>query len=115
MRETRLWRVACSAQWVAWGIMQARVPGFGEPEKAAPKSKNATEDTGEATSSRNGRGSSEGYIDDANKFEVEEEFDYLRYAHERALFFWGDCVGLGLVKEQDLPVDLRKEIKLVDH
>ena len=27
-RETRLWRVANSAQWVAWGIVQAKVSGM---------------------------------------------------------------------------------------
>ena len=26
MTETRLWRIANSAQWVAWGIVQANVP-----------------------------------------------------------------------------------------
>ena len=30
MHQTRLWRVANSAQWVAWGIVQAKVPGMGK-------------------------------------------------------------------------------------
>lgn len=30
MHETRIWRVANSAQWVAWGIVQAKVPGMDE-------------------------------------------------------------------------------------
>ena len=29
----------------------------------------------------------------------EEEFDYLKYAEERAVLFWGDMVALGLVEE----------------
>ena len=33
MYQTRLWRVANSAQWVAWGIVQAKVPGMGEASK----------------------------------------------------------------------------------
>lgn len=28
MRETRIWRLANSAQWVAWGIVQAKVGGM---------------------------------------------------------------------------------------
>ena len=28
--ETRMWRIANSAQWVAWGIVQAKVPGMDE-------------------------------------------------------------------------------------
>ncbi|CAG8958041.1 hypothetical protein HYFRA_00000385 [Hymenoscyphus fraxineus] len=28
MEETRIWRLANSAQWVAWGIVQAKVPGL---------------------------------------------------------------------------------------
>ena len=30
MHDTRLWRVANSAQWVAWGIVQAKVEGMDE-------------------------------------------------------------------------------------
>ena len=28
MDETRMWRLANTAQWVAWGIVQAKVPGM---------------------------------------------------------------------------------------
>ena len=28
LEETRLWRTANSAQWVAWGIVQAKIPGL---------------------------------------------------------------------------------------
>jgi len=45
----------------------------------------------------------------------EDEFDYLAYAQDRALFFWGDVVGLGIVKKEDLPQDLVKKMKVVDH
>ncbi len=34
MDETRLWRVANSAQWVAWGVVQAKVPGM---DQALPR------------------------------------------------------------------------------
>ncbi|KAF7549035.1 hypothetical protein G7046_g8465 [Stylonectria norvegica] len=64
LEETRLWRPANSAQWVAWGIVQAKVPGL---DDGAMKE----EDIGD------------------------DEFDYLSYAQERAMFFWGDCVRDG--------------------
>jgi choline kinase len=34
LREVRLWRVANSAQWVAWGIVQAKVRGMDEALEA---------------------------------------------------------------------------------
>ena len=45
--------------------------------------------------------------------EDEEEFDYLSYAHERALFFWGDVVQLGIVKREELPEGLQMKLKIV--
>lgn len=87
--ETRLWRPANSAQWVAWGIVQAKVPGLeAEAGDEAPDAED--EDMGA------------------------DEFDYLRYAQDRALFFWGDCVQMGLVKAEELPEDLRSRLKIVD-
>ncbi|EXJ87307.1 hypothetical protein A1O3_04266 [Capronia epimyces CBS 606.96] len=44
-----------------------------------------------------------------------EEFDYLAYAQERAMFFWGDCIQMGLVKEEELPEDLRRRVKIVPY
>lgn len=43
-----------------------------------------------------------------------EEFDYLRYTQERAMFFWGDCVQMGLVKMEELPEKLRGQLKVVE-
>jgi choline kinase len=91
MEETRLWRAANSAQWVAWGIIQAKIPGL---EAELPG----------------------GGITDFEEAEIEpDEFDYLGYAQERALFFWGDCVLLGLVSPSELPEGLRGRIKLVEY
>lgn len=28
LRETRLWRLANTAQWIAWGVVQAKIPGM---------------------------------------------------------------------------------------
>ncbi|KAM0461953.1 hypothetical protein ACHAPV_002550 [Trichoderma viride] len=83
IEEARLWQPANSAQWIAWGIVQANVPGLdGNPADEEPGA---------------------------------DEFDYLSYAQERAMFFWGDCVQLGLVKLEDLPEGLQAKVKLVKY
>jgi choline kinase len=49
--------------------------------------------------------------------EVEEEFDYLLYAQQRALLFWGDCVALEVfTREQleEMQKGLAKRIKCVE-
>lgn len=116
VRETRLWRAMNSAQWVAWGIVQAKIPGYTEPhtedsgaegdedQDKAPASPVASEGSAAGSSGESAGGG-----------EDEEGFDYLSYAHERALFFWGDCVQMGLVKLEELPEGLRENIKMIDH
>ncbi|KAI0428256.1 kinase-like domain-containing protein [Xylaria sp. FL1042] len=84
IEETRLWRPICSAMWTAWGIMQAKVPGL------------------------NPEGAQEAEDEEADS----HGFDYLGYAQDRAMFFWGDCVTLGIVKLEDLPETVRKNIKI---
>lgn len=37
-QETRWWRIANSAQWIAWGIVQANVPELDEADKASEAS-----------------------------------------------------------------------------
>ncbi|PSR94025.1 choline kinase [Coniella lustricola] len=110
--ETRLWRAMNSAQWVAWGIVQAKIPGYTDLSEnagengSAPPSPVGSEATivGESGNTA------------AAAAAVEEEgFDYLAYAHDRALFFWGDCVQLGLIKLEELPESLRKRVKLLDY
>lgn len=91
--ETRLWRPANSAQWVAWGIVQAKVPGLdanNEPLRG---------DAALAAEEEAGA----------------DEFDYLSYAQDRALFFWGDVVQMGLVRAEELPESLRARIKIVEY
>ncbi|KAI0385043.1 kinase-like protein [Hypomontagnella monticulosa] len=99
VEETRIWRIANSAHWIAWGIMQATIPGFdpaaeGEVEGAVQPTAIAApeEEEGDA-----------------------EEFDYLAYAQERAMFFLGDCVKLGLLAEEELPEETRGKIKYIDY
>lgn len=102
MEETRLWRVANSAMWVAWGIMQAKIPGF-DMDNGVPL---AAEEAKQAAVDEEQGEDAEG--DDA-------EFDYLSYAHDRALFLWGDCVEMGLVKEEELPESLRSQLKRIKY
>ena len=135
--ETRLWRVANSAQWVAWGIVQAKVAGMDEALEAkkneTPKSEEtinfAPQDEGrvgsdplspemvgvaeDAHDKRPER--SESSIDEVVDEEAEDEFDYLGYAQERAMFFWGDVLQLGLVKREELPKDLLEKVKIVEY
>ena len=94
LEETRLWRTANSAQWVAWGIVQAKIPGL------------VSADVG-------GSGVVEGR-EEGEKEAVEEEFDYLAYAQDRAYFFLGDCVLLGLVKVEELGPEVRQWLKVVE-
>ncbi|QSS54933.1 choline kinase [Histoplasma capsulatum var. duboisii H88] len=115
LRETRLWRAANSAQWVAWGIVQAKISGMEEAH--SPSS---------ATSEEQpvlGKGAGETPAGDTTELDRKREqpsdtvnepageFDYLAYAQDRALFFWADILSLGLIKEGDLPPDMAERIK----
>lgn len=108
--ETRLWRVANSAQWVAWGTVQAKLPEM----DAESKARRAKEDGKSSLDS-----SLAGKVKEATKGveedEEEEGFDYLGYAQERAMFFWGDVLQMGIVKEDELPQELLKKIKVVEY
>lgn len=112
MAETRLWRLANSAQWTAWGIVQAIIPGLPDFEKAGGEVENgdAQENGVEADGNKEGKDtpSSSPEPDD-------EEFDYLAYAQERAMFVWGDALQLGIIKEEELPEDVRARVKLVEY
>jgi len=152
-REARRWRPACSALWVMWGVMQAKIAGSpGSEQEEGRRGGGAAEERplgelklpdsgfvegdGEGVGAKDdGRVERVGWdfgtdqrspeieamaesardkrpedVDDA-----ENEFDYLGYSRERALFFWGDVVLLGLVKREDLPEGLRDEIRIVDY
>ena len=132
-RETELWRPANSAQWVAWGIVQAKVPGMDEALEAQKSSTPKSEDTmirapqsqlntdplspeneELAQGEHEKRPESREEVSEDGDDEA-EEFDYLGYAQERAMFFWGDVLRLGIVKEEDLPVELLKKVKFVKY
>ena len=125
--ETRLWRPANSAQWVAWGIVQAKVPdmdkGPGAREEGTPDSEDTitprgqdmTDITQSARGNRPEGGEETPHEMEEEEEEEEEEFDYLGYAQERAMFFWGDVLQLGIVKREDLPDELLNKIKIVEY
>jgi choline kinase len=150
MAEARLWRIANSAQWVAWGIVQAQVDGLDDDEEpsASSSSTPSTRDDPKmhaismssdklssdvqekhdqhlhdhrpeglvAEALAHGGDKDKDLVKEAEKAEAEDdedEFDYLGYAHQRAMFFWGDCVELGLVKLEELPEALRGAVRIV--
>ncbi|KAI0010416.1 kinase-like protein, partial [Xylariaceae sp. FL0662B] len=100
MEETRIWRIANSAQWVAWGIMQAKIPGFDDDDNPGTQDVDGAQPASPTAPDEQ--------EDDAG------EFDYLSYAQDRAMFFWADCVRMGLAKIEDLPEDMRGRLKFVD-
>ncbi|KAM3064802.1 hypothetical protein ACMFMG_008717 [Clarireedia jacksonii] len=128
LKEVRLWRVANTAQWVAWGIVQAKVPELDDapPLTASPDEIDEANGNGqlelgcelvrEEMKSPVVLEKAEADIKTEEAAEDEEdEFDYLGYAQSRAMFFWGDVVGLGLMKKEELPDDLVERIKIVDY
>ncbi|KAL4788585.1 kinase-like domain-containing protein [Aspergillus varians] len=100
MRQTRLWRVLNSAQWVAWGIVQAKIPGMDEDDDNTPTPTSATP-TPPVDSD----------VDES------DEFDYLAYAQDRALFFWADLVAMGFVQKEQLPESLVESLegRMIDY
>jgi choline kinase len=142
MAETKLWRLANSAMWVAWGIVQAHVPGlpdFEAEEKRANANENAAELESATTEIRaeaeaeaeeekkkgivseekvedKDGAKTEGDQDtDLYKSQDEEEFDYLAYAQDRALFLWGDAIRMGMIKAEELPEDVRQRVRMVEY
>ena len=119
MRETRLWRLANTAMWVAWGIVQAKVPGM--PDFSSEAGREPGSD-GEEASREDLRERGEEYrelvaeeTNGSEKEEIDEEFDYLGYAQHRAMFFWADAIQCGLVTAEELPEELRGKVKSVPY
>lgn len=134
LHETKVWRIANSAQWVAWGVVQAKVPeldGMPKLSKTAaildkikqrihpssdPLDPEVKALQGDAKADRpESRLQEEARQEGSEEEEDHEEFDYLTYAQDRAMFFWGDCLQFGLVKEEELPESLRSRLKIVKY
>lgn len=129
MRETRLWRPANTAQWVAWGIVQATIPELanesGDDESDDQEGKRErglrpeleSEHDNETTNdiqSDSGKSEKKNAGNDTTTTCV-TDFDYLSYARDRALLFWGDLVALGIVDEKELPDEVRSRLKMVEN
>ncbi|KAJ5491336.1 hypothetical protein N7539_002903 [Penicillium diatomitis] len=117
MGQTRLWRAINSAQWVAWGIVQAKVPGMDEgiAAMAAAAHPDCAVEDAKAESAVEEKFKAPPVDPDID--EEEEAFDYLAYAQDRAMFFWSDLFALGLVKPDELPLPLVEHIRsrIVDY
>lgn len=112
MQQTRLWRVLCSAQWAAWGIVQAKVPDMEEGIAAMNAASSDTpHENGHA---ENGEKKPTPVDSDVDE---EDEFDYLAYAQDRALFFWSDLLALKLIDPAELPAPMVEHIqkRIVDY
>ncbi|KAL9013305.1 MAG: hypothetical protein Q9173_001996 [Seirophora scorigena] len=119
INEARIWRPANSAQWVAWGIVQAKVPGMDEALEAKKSSAGAATGNVEGASDPSASPQTEeknAEVEVSGEDESgEDEFDYLAYARERAMFFWGDLLQMELAKEEELPEQLRTRVKVVEY
>jgi choline kinase len=104
MQQTRLWRVMGSAQWIAWGIVQAKVPGMEEAIAEEIAAHNGSSEDG-----HNGEGGQKTPVEE--EADEEGDFDYLAYSQDRAMFFWSDLLALNLVRAEDLPAPLVEHIK----
>jgi choline kinase len=136
LKETHMWRVANSAQWVAWGIVQAKVPELDESVTPTLSGAELVEEPTQieigisgkengglekrpeglrAEALLSGDNIPERELEVLDGEEEEEEFDYLAYAQDRAMFFWGDMVNLGLVRKEQLPEELVRRLKVVEY
>jgi len=112
MLEARIWRVANSAQWVAWGIVQAKIP---QMRPLPPAQTTLDSDPLSPEMAALAQDAHDKRPEEGGDETEEEEFDYLGYAQERAMFFWGDVVQLGLVGREELPEGLEGRIKVVEY
>lgn len=114
MWETKIWRGINSAQWVLWGIVQAKIPGM--PDLDVDRTPRADEGMEMKVAVKTETKASE--KDEAEDEEEEEEedgFDYLSYARERAAFFWGDVMSQNIMSEDELSKGTVQEARVLDY
>lgn len=119
VEETRLWRIACSAHWVAWGVVQAHVPGLPSETSdidthLAPKQASDPLDA-EGMAMVEDLAAKRPDAEEEGEAAEDEAFDYLSYAKDRAMLFWGDVIQLGLIKSNELPEEVRKAVKILHY
>lgn len=128
MWETRVWRGLNSAQWVLWGIVQAKIPGFSDAGVQKAQQPNTEtdhhadiqteihiDDAKCAKPSKEADSSKENDDDSNHEEEQEDGFDYLAYSRERAAFFWGDIISLGIMPAEELPEAVVQEARILDY
>jgi len=111
--DAKAWRAASHAMWCAWGIVQAKIPGSdieaminGEQHGIGrPMSKEAKAAATVA--------SGDGRLGDEEGGEAEDEFDYLGYAQQRALLFWGDMLALGVMTPEEVGEEVVEKAKVI--
>ncbi|KAI6249308.1 Choline kinase [Erysiphe necator] len=116
LEETRIWRAANSCQWIIWGIVQAQIPELFNT--STTHNLDRTVEAGIAAIPTSCTGTIEQTtepFDNAEVTEHDEGYDYLSYALDRALFFWGDLLSLGIVSKEELPSELIERIKFVNN
>ena len=133
LNETRIWRLVNSALWTMWGVMQAEIPDLpadienddninietesctdADDESVAPDARHAT--AGKAELRQEEEDVGEPPLSPTLSEQAEEpEFDYLAYSRSRAMFFWGDAVGLGIVRREDLPKNLASAVRVLEY
>lgn len=114
-----------SAQWVLWGIVQAKVEGMPDFADDVSPAVIAQEETSSVQiPSRSVEEDPKRASETAPTMESDapithedddEEFDYLQYAFERARFFWGDILALGIMNEDEIPQDVRALARVLDY
>jgi choline kinase len=122
MRDARLWRAANSAQWVAWGIVQAHVPGMNDDLDVASRNELGQQESSLSPITPRFSGVEDPVPVNTPKEEIfnpttedENEFDYLAYAQGRAMSFWGDLLSLGVISAHELPPKLLPKLKVVNY
>ncbi|RPB06201.1 kinase-like protein [Choiromyces venosus 120613-1] len=94
--EAKAWRAASHAMWCAWAIVQAKIPEAGIEAVINGRVEKADEGKG---------GDGDGG--------EEDEFDYLGYAQQRALLFWGDMLTLGILTPEEVGREVVEKAKVV--
>lgn len=142
--ETRMWRMSNHAFWIMWGVQKAKIPGlpdFDDPTQSAAvaagpalhisMSSGTLPMVQSPIAEEEGQDPMNGAVKESTdnpvsrsassmpqakgEEEEEEDFNYLAYAWQRAMFFWGDAVGLGFIKKDELPEDVQKNMKVVEN
>jgi choline kinase len=112
---------------VAWGIVQAKIPGLeaalassSQPHHIDEADSNSDDNDGEQTPTAPQPAdptlsasdtAAEQVKQEVAAAEAADEFDYLAYAQDRAFFFWADMLSLGLVREEDFPAGVLEHVK----